>query len=153
MIYSPLSPKHTHFESSLLSTNKLSLPQVATDMSEFLNKGSYFRRKDTHKPLSNSWFHKFIKRWPALQIGKPRSLSMARAKATTPTIISAYYDQLKSIMDEHDFINKPGQVYNLDESGFNSEHKSPTAVGSSAQCLQDAVLHLPVRQLLHLLRV
>ena len=30
----------------------------------------------------------------------------------------SYFITLKSILVEHDLINKPGQIYNIDESGM-----------------------------------
>ena len=39
-----------------------------------------------------------------------------------------YFILLKSILDEHDLLDKPGQIYNVDESGIPLDHRSPRVV-------------------------
>ena len=36
-----------------------------------------------------------------------------------------YFILLKSILDENDLLDKPGQIYNVDESGIPLDHRSP----------------------------
>jgi len=45
-------------------------------------------------------------------------LSKARARATDEEVVNQYFDLLKAIFQEHDLLGKPGQIFNLDESGF-----------------------------------
>ena len=38
-------------------------------------------------------------------------------QCTTPEIISEYYDLLETVLGHHELSDKPGQVYNVDETG------------------------------------
>ncbi|KAH3866699.1 hypothetical protein DPMN_029798 [Dreissena polymorpha] len=40
-------------------------------------------KRDKEHPVSKKWVKTFMKRWPELNVSKPRALSLARAKATS----------------------------------------------------------------------
>lgn len=46
-----------------------------------------------------------------------------RARALNPEVVRKYFDDLASIFEELGLANKPEQVWNWDESGFNFEHQ------------------------------
>ena len=45
-------------------------------------------------------------------------LSQARARATDEEVMDNYFDLLEATLQEYDLLGKPGQSFNLDESGF-----------------------------------
>ena len=45
-------------------------------------------KRDGDHLFSPMWFHNFMKRWPDLKVRKPRSLELARAKATSEEAVS-----------------------------------------------------------------
>nr|XP_054759887.1 uncharacterized protein LOC129266029 [Lytechinus pictus] len=64
-----------------------------------------------------------MKRWPSLRLVKPQSLSMARAKASKPHLVTSYFNELSAILKKYDLEGKGERIYNVDEVGFNCEHR------------------------------
>ena len=77
-----------------------------------------------HK-ITNGWWESFYKRHPDLTLRAPVSLSQARAKATDGEVMDNYFDLLEKTLDEYNLRDKPGQIFNMDESGFALSPKSP----------------------------
>lgn len=100
---------------------------------EVINMASEYavshQKRDKDHPFSLKWFRDFMKRWPELSVTKPRSLSMARAKATSQEAVTNYFEQLKVIMTKHNLLDKPQHIYNVDEKGLQTEHTPPYVVG------------------------
>ena len=63
--------------------------------SEIVSMASEFavslQMRDIDHPFSLKRFRSFMKRWPELGVTKPRSLSVARAKATIQDVVSKYF--------------------------------------------------------------
>ena len=110
--------------------------EVATDMAEFCGKKKYFtRRNGINKQMCHTWLDRFIKRHPDLKLGHPRSLSMARARASSLSALDSYFQELDKIMNKYDLKDHPELIFNLDETGFQTEHSPPAAVGTG-KCMQ-----------------
>ena len=93
------------------------------------------------RPLSKTWFKLFMRRWPTLKLVSPSKLEMNRAKATTKEAMSNYFSELKRIMDKYQLYDKPGMVYNMDETNFNAEHKPPKVVGEKGKKTNSIISH------------
>ena len=48
---------------------------------------------------------------------------MPRAKSSTSRLVSNYFDELKAILVKYGLEGKGDRIYNVDEAGFNCEHK------------------------------
>ena len=88
------------------------------------------KKRDEDNPFSLKWFHKFMGRWSTLEVKKPRSLSVARAKATSQETVSKYFSDLDKILTKYHLKDKPHHIYNVDEKGLQTEHSPPYVVGS-----------------------
>ena len=44
-----------------------------------------------------------------------------------------YFDQLKEVLEEHDLMDSPGQLYNVDETGMPFDHGAPNVVAKKGQ--------------------
>ena len=60
----------------------------------------------------------FYQETPGYYIKSPVPLSQARARATDEEVMDNYFDLLEATLQEYDLLGKPGQIFNLDESGF-----------------------------------
>ncbi|XP_045203754.2 uncharacterized protein LOC123556821 [Mercenaria mercenaria] len=80
--------------------------------------------------LSDCWFYDFVKRWPNLKIAKPQKLAISRAKSASRQTIDNYYCELESILKEHNLLDKPERIFNIDETGVSTEHQPPKVVCS-----------------------
>lgn len=75
------------------------------------------------------WFLGFKERHK-LSIKKPQALEYGRKKASMdPFVIEKYFDILQDTLDNLDLHDKPDQIYNLDETGFNLDPSRTKVVG------------------------
>ena len=115
--------------------------------------------------ISNGWFRKFMER--------NRQLALRRGDATSGshmTVISQkveienYYLVLKEVLDEKGLIDKPAQIYNVDETGMPLDHRHlmllfergkirfvTAPLETKVKSLLLVVLMLPTQQYHHLL--
>ena len=77
-------------------------------------------KRDSQHPLSLTWYHSFMSRWPELKLMKPFGLELHRAK-------TRYYQELGSILDKYSLKDRPGRIYNIDEKGLYTS-PSPLAI-------------------------
>jgi hypothetical protein len=64
------------------------------------------------------WFRAFIKRNTNLSPRKPGGLSCERVEELNKGEVAVNFDLLATVLEEHDLLDKPHNVYNMDESGF-----------------------------------
>ena len=93
------------------------------------------------RDISSGWWESFLRRHPNVTLRTPASLSKVRAIATNPVVINQYFDILEDALEENDLLDKPCQIYNLDETGMPLDpkplkvvsrrgEKNPSAVSS-----------------------
>ena len=82
--------------------------------------------------LSNCWFHGFLRRWPDLKVAKPQKLSMVRAESASQERLNNYYKELATILTVNGLNDKPERIFNVDETGINTEHAPPKIVCSKS---------------------
>ena len=80
--------------------------------------------------------------------------SVARDKMTDRAIFENYFSLLRETLEEHGLKNRPGQIYNCDESRMPLEHTSPKTIaikGTKKVCqitsgnkLRSAFWHVPM---------
>lgn len=78
-------------------------------------------------PLSLQWYISFIQRWPNLAVKKPRTLSIARAKATAEDAVNSYFSELDKILTKYSLKDKSQYIYNIDEKGI-SDNRYPLKI-------------------------
>ena len=74
------------------------------------------------------WWHRFMSRQKKLSLRTADPLSKARADALTPAKVDEYFKLLLDTLENHDLLDKPFHIYNVDESGMPLEHKQPKRV-------------------------
>ena len=84
--------------------------------------------KNINKTLSGGWWESFCRRHPNLSLRTAAPLSLVRAKASDPEMLSRYFDLLEQTLDENGLNGKPGQVFNMDESRMPLNPKAPRVV-------------------------
>ncbi|KAH3709814.1 hypothetical protein DPMN_069279 [Dreissena polymorpha] len=85
-------------------------------------------RRPTDKPLSNSWLNSFLNRWKENVTSlKPAALDSNRAKYVTPESVDLYFKNLNEAVENLGLNEKTEFIYNLDETGINSEQR-PTNI-------------------------
>ena len=78
--------------------------------------------------LSAGWWNSLsCRRHPNITLCTPAILSCARSKATCD-VIESYFELLGETLHENDLLDKPGQIFNMDESGMPLDPKLPKTV-------------------------
>ena len=84
--------------------------------------------------ISDGWFRRFLERQPHLCLRKGDLTAAVRMEAMKNTsALDNYFILLKSILDDNDLQDKPGQIYNMDESGMPLDHRSPRVLARKGQ--------------------
>jgi transposase len=80
------------------------------------------------KPISHGWWDSFCKRHPNLTFRTPAPLSIARATAVDEDAIGSYFDLLERTLEDNGLLEKPCQIFNMDETGMPLSPQSPKCV-------------------------
>ena len=113
--------------------SKTDVCELGTDFHNYL-----YPKNQLKKPLGRTWVDGFLKRNNTLSLKKPRSLAMIRAKSCSADVLTKYYDQLETILIKYNLMDSPHLIFNLDETGINTEHDPPpvfTAATSTPQSI------------------
>ena len=87
--------------------------------------------KNISSTVSGGWWESFCRRHPNLSLRTAAPLSLVRAQVSDPEMMSRYFETL----EENELNGKPGQIFNMDESGMPLDPKAPKVVverGSAA---------------------
>ena len=68
--------------------------------------------------VSNGWWERFVVRHSELTLRAAVPLSLARAKATDPSVFTKYFDILEECLLQNQIFDKPSAIYNCDETGL-----------------------------------
>nr|CAI5824539.1 unnamed protein product [Callosobruchus analis] len=89
---------------------------MAYKLAEKCNQHHKFNREK--ETAGMDWLHLFLKRNSELSIRKSEGVSQARSKGLNKKIVSDYFSLQQNILIEHNLLDKPGNIFNVDESGL-----------------------------------
>ena len=85
-------------------------------------------------PLGKKWWHCFRRRHADdISMRTPDTINRGRAACARKETVERYIDLLSYSLEEHGLLNRPSQIYNCDETGFQmdgSRYKVLTPQGS-----------------------
>ena len=70
---------------------------------------------------SRSWWIGFKRRHTDLTLRKPDKLDRRRSKMSNKAVVDKHFEILKDILEEHDLVDKPSHIFNVDESGMDMD--------------------------------
>lgn len=83
------------------------------------------------------WMHGFMKRHPSLSMKKPEPLSAARAIGVNRPVIDAWFEKLQKFMISLGIKDRPGNLWNVDETGVQDYFVPKRVVAQSGKpCYQ-----------------
>ena len=85
------------------------------------------------------WWEKYKLRFPWIQNKTAQNLSVARAMGSNPISIGEWFDQYKDLLKKLGLEDKPGNIWNVDESGLEDLPHLKKAVGIKGQDLYHLV--------------
>ena len=80
------------------------------------------------KHISDGWWRRFLTRQPKLALRRGDTTAHVRMDAINRENIQNYYDLLKDVLDEHNLMDHPVQIYNMDETGVPFDPRPPKVV-------------------------
>ena len=98
--------------------------QVLELVQELVNRKGYAVR------VSHGWWDSFRRRHPNLTLRTASPLSYARVMGSDPTVIRKYYDLLERTLSDNHLLDKPAQIFNLDETGMPLNPSPPLLVAT-----------------------
>jgi len=93
------------------------------------NKGSL----EVDKVLSNGWYYHFMSRQSQLALRKGDPTANVRMDCLNEEIMEEYFNMLKKTLLENNLMDKPAQIYNVDESGMPLDHHPPKVISQKGK--------------------
>ena len=78
--------------------------------------------------ISHGWWHRFLKRQADLTLRRGDNTAHVRMEAINQQTLKQYFELLNDTLREHDLLNSPSQIYNMDESWMPLDPKAPNVV-------------------------
>ena len=85
-------------------------------------------QRGLNKVVSHGWWESFCRRHRNVTLRVAAPLSLSRAKASDVAVINNYFDMLEATLLEYELLDKPCQLFNMDETGLPLDPKSLKAV-------------------------
>ena len=82
------------------------------------------------KRISDGWFRRFMERQPHLRLHNGDVTSNVRMDCLNKETM---IDLLKSVLTEHELMESPNQIYNVDETEVPLDHRPPKVVTKKGQ--------------------
>lgn len=78
--------------------------------------------------ISEGWWRRFLECQPKLTLRRGDATAYVQMNAINKETLDQYFSLVKSVREEHDLLNKPSQIYNVDESGVPLDPRPPNIV-------------------------
>ena len=75
---------------------------------------------------SHGWWEGFKTRHPEIVKRKPESVTHVHSLCAQPTVLEKYSEVLECTLRDNDWIERPPQIFNLDETGMPLDPKAST---------------------------
>jgi len=84
--------------------------------------------------ISVGWFRCFLERQPQFTLRKGDRTAFVRMSAMQYNeALDSYFRELKRIFDEHKLLDKPENIYNVDETGMPLDLRAPHILAKKGQ--------------------
>ena len=83
--------------------------------------------------VSDGWWRRFMERQPQLSLRRGDSTAHIRMNSVNRESMESYFNLLEGTLSEHDLMNHPAQIYNMDESGMPLDARPPNVIAKRGQ--------------------
>lgn len=109
--------------------SKSDVRSMAFEFVEKLKIPHKFNRKS--RRAGYDWLKSFLERNPELLIRQTEGLSSDKTQGMSKTDVAAFFALLEKILIEHDLLNKPSKIFNVDRLILNNEFDDIVTEGST----------------------
>ncbi|KAB0804450.1 hypothetical protein PPYR_02087 [Photinus pyralis] len=74
--------------------------------------------KSKNGMAGKDWLRSFLRRNYQLSVRKAESVSLARGLGMTRARVNSYFNLLQSVLQKYNLFEKPGHIFNMDETGL-----------------------------------
>lgn len=110
------------FVDFLMQCSQIGFPRTRIDVIRMVQEVCDYRGIDA--TVTHGWWERFLQRHPELSLRSAANLSRSRVKGSSPAIMKAYCQTLEQTLIQNDLMDKPGQIFNMDESGMPLDPKA-----------------------------
>lgn len=93
-----------------------SVRQMAFQLADRFGIRHKFNKEN--KKAGYDWLQSFLRRHPDISVRKGEGVSVARAQGLSKEVVKQYFDLLQCVLTENHLTNKPGHIFNVDETGL-----------------------------------
>ncbi|XP_063226226.1 uncharacterized protein LOC134533020 isoform X1 [Bacillus rossius redtenbacheri] len=101
--------------------NRKTVQKLAYDLA--VSCGIPHKFNNERQRAGRDWFKSFMERNVNLSLRKAEGISVLRAQGMNREEVNKYFDLLTATLQEHGLMGKPGNVFNVDESGLQLNNK------------------------------
>ena len=83
--------------------------------------------------VSDGWWRRFMERQPHLSLHRGDSTAHIRMDSVNRGAIGGYYNLLEDTLKEHNLLDAPAQIYNMDESEMPLDPRPPNVIAKRGQ--------------------
>lgn len=98
-----------------------SVRTMAFELAEKLQVKHPFNK--TKGKAGYDWLKLFLSRHPDLSVRKAEGVSTTRAEGLNKTVVHNYFTLLDGVLTKYQLFDKPGKIFNIDESGLQLNNK------------------------------
>ncbi|XP_030751745.1 uncharacterized protein LOC115879193 [Sitophilus oryzae] len=81
-----------------------------------------------NKKAGEAWLQGFMSRNPDLSFRTPEPTSIARCSAFNRHQVGIFYDNLWNILEKYELLQRPDDIFNMDETGVKTSAQKPPKV-------------------------
>lgn len=101
---------------------------MAFMLAEKLNIKHNFDRE--REKAGYDWLQSFLSRNPDLSVRKSEGVSVNRALGMNKKVVGNYFDLLEKTVVDNNLVGKPGNIFNLDETGLQLNNKAGDVIAA-----------------------
>ena len=117
----------------LVDTAKAGLGKTRKEIKALVTKVAREKGVLKKKKVTDGWFRQFKERQPQLSLRKGDATANVRMNCLNKETMAQYFSMLKDVLLEHNLLDSPAQIYNVDETGMPLDHRAPKVMTMRGQ--------------------
>ena len=116
------SAEEEELTSFLMEVAKIGYGKTRTEVKHLVEAVAREKEVLRGTKITDGWFRRFLERRPNLSLRRGDATANVRMEALDHETMKDYFKSLEETLNEHDLMNCPGQIYNVDETGVPLDH-------------------------------